>query len=359
MSVVESQVDAPFTLTDPTEAPRFGDGMLSRWCRARLADPRDEVFIRLTIRSIAIMLAAMTGLGLLIHRSPQHWWIGALAYLAVWGWSAPPVILMLHCTMHRRFFASAGAMSSMHPYAMSALFGIPTGYKEHHINMHHAEDNAPGDLSSTARFQRDSFFDFLRYFGRFFFFIHIELPLYFVRKNRRHLAVRTVGIEIAQNALVLGVVAINWRFGVPAFLLPYVICRFMMMAGNWGQHAFLNTDRKNDGMSNAITCINSGYNRRAFNDGYHIGHHLMAARHWTELPRDFQNNWQRYGREGAIVFEGLDFFMVSFLLWTKQYSILARRYVRLNGEMTNDEVIALLHKRVAPIRDLSESPAPA
>ena len=37
--------------------------------------------------------------------------------------------------------------------------------------MHHVENNLPDDLSSTMRYQRDSFLHFLVYFGRFFFFI--------------------------------------------------------------------------------------------------------------------------------------------------------------------------------------------
>ena len=38
-------------------------------------------------------------------------------------------------------------------------------------------------------------------------------------------------------------------------------------------------------------------------------------------------------RRGAvIVFEGLDFFLVSILLWTGQWKTLAKRYVRLDGK---------------------------
>jgi hypothetical protein len=124
----------------------------------------------------------------------------------------------------------------------------------------------------------------------------------------------------------------------------------MMMAGNWGQHAFINTGRKNDGISNAITCINCSYNRRAFNDGYHIGHHLKANRHWTELPQDFFDNWETYARSEAIVFEGLDFFLVSLLLWTGQWRVLARRFVRLNeGGQSDEDVIVMLKSRVQPV----------
>ena len=44
---------APLAITDPTAAPTYGDGPLSRWCKAALYDPRDEVFVRLTLKVIA------------------------------------------------------------------------------------------------------------------------------------------------------------------------------------------------------------------------------------------------------------------------------------------------------------------
>ena len=139
---------------------------------------------------------------------------------------------------------------------------------------------------------------------------------------------------------------------VAAFAIPTAMVRFMMMVGNWGQHAFLNATRKNDGLSNSITCINSGYNRRAFNDGYHIGHHLKANRHWTEMPKDFLAHRAMYAEAGAIVFEGVDFFLVSILLWTGRWQFLARRFVRLDGQArSNDDIIALLKSRVAPLTE--------
>ena len=90
--------------------------------------------------------------------------------------------------------------------------------------------------------------------------------------------------------------------------------------------------------------------RRCFNDGYHIGHHLKANRHWTEYPADFLANRDQYAAEGAIVFEGLDFFLVSLLLWTGQWKTLARHYVRLDGPRSDEEVIAMLKSRVHPVR---------
>jgi fatty acid desaturase len=342
---------APFEIKDLTQVPTYTEGLLSRWCKGALHEERDQVFVRLTIKVIAVMSLAMIGLYASFRWTLVPIWISIPLYLALWGWYATPVILMLHNTMHRPFIRQPKWLNRAHPFAMSFFFGVPTGYADHHLGMHHVEDNMPKDLSSTMRYQRDSFLHFLAYFGRFFFLIAIQLPLYLLRNRRVAMARRAFFGELAQQAVLVSALVLDWRFGLVAFAIPTLAIRFLMMAGNWGQHAFLNTARKNDGLSNSITCINSGYNRRAFNDGYHIGHHLKGNRHWTELPQDLVDNRELYAREGAIVFDGLDFFLVSFHLWTGRWDVLAKRFVRLDGRPRSDEeVIAMLRSRVQPIR---------
>ena len=99
----------PFELTDPTQVPTYGDGPLSRWCKGALYDPRDEVFVRLTLKVIVIMGLSMIGLYRYFH------WGLVPVYLAIWGWNVPPVILMLHCTMHRPFIRKPKWLDRAHP----------------------------------------------------------------------------------------------------------------------------------------------------------------------------------------------------------------------------------------------------
>ncbi|MGO8992397.1 MAG: fatty acid desaturase family protein [Polyangiaceae bacterium] len=338
----------PLAIKDPTSVPTYGDGPVSRWCKVNLYDPRDEIFVRLTIKMVTLMSLAMIA----FFAVPARWaWHVAPFYFLLWGWNVPPVILMLHCTMHRPFIRRPKWLAKAHPFLMSFFFGIPTGYAEHHMGMHHVEDNMGEDLSSTMRYRRDGFLHFLAYWARFNFFILPELTVYLAKKRRTTMAKRALIGDLSHQALIVGALLLNWRFGLVAFAGPYFIVRFMMMTGNWGQHAFINTELKNDGFANSITCINSGYNARCFNDGYHIGHHLKANRHWTEMPQDFLDNRATYAAKDAIVFEGLDFFLVSVLLWTGQWRVLAKHFVRLEGrERSDDDVIALLKSRVQPVR---------
>ena len=116
---------------------------------------------------------------------------------------------------------------------------------------------------------------------------------------------------------------------VVVFVFPVIAVRFLMMAGNWGQHAFIDQADPANCYTNSITCINATYNERCFNDGYHIGHHVKQNRHWTEMPEDFQRNIKRYAAEKAIVFQKIDFFVVWLLLMFKKYDTLAGLMVQL------------------------------
>ncbi|HSY24130.1 MAG TPA: fatty acid desaturase, partial [Polyangiaceae bacterium] len=119
-----------------------------------------------------------------------------------------------------------------------------------------------------------------------------------------------------------------------------------MMAGNWAQHAFVDEASPENNYRNSITCINCTYNRRCFNDGYHIGHHLKSTRHWAEMPEEFSRNLPKYADERAIVFEGVDFFGVWMLLMVRRYDLLAKRFVALGASRPADsEIIALLRSR--------------
>ena len=65
-----------------------------------------------------------------------------------------------------------------------------------------------------------------------------------------------------------------------------------------------------------------------------------------------RSNREAYAAVDAIVFEGVDFFMVSVLLWTGSWKTLAKRFVRLDGkERSDEEVIAMLKSRVQPVQE--------
>ena len=177
-----------------------------------------------------------------------------------------------------------------------------------------------------------------------------DLVRYLGRKRRTKLRTKMLVGELGFMLVSALLLWVSWRATLVVFIIPVFAVRFLMMAGNWGQHAFVDASAPESAYKNSITCLAERYNRRCFNDGYHIGHHVKATRHWTEMPHDFESNRATYAREGAIVFEGIDFFLVWALLMLGNYRGLARHYVPLDGRTpSEDEIIALLRSRVGPI----------
>jgi hypothetical protein len=330
-------------LSDPTYDTRAEKAWGTRLALRFIHDARDVAFLRL-IALIAVTVVP-SGVGLFVFGF--SYWLAAV-HLALVLWFMGPFILMLHNTSHRRLFKAPWVRLNLFiPWVLGPFFGeSPETYFAHHVGMHHPENNLDDDVSSTLPYRRDSFWDFMRYFCRFFFGVIVELPRYFVRKRRRALAIRSVSGELVFLGATAALAVVDWRAATAVFVVPYVLTRFLMMCGNWGQHAFVDERAPECWYRNSITCINTGYNRRCFNDGYHIGHHVRATRHWTEMPEDFKKNLVTYAYERAIVFEGIDFFGVWLYLMLGRYDWLAQRFVPLDGAPSSQaEIIALLRSR--------------
>ncbi|MSP25382.1 MAG: fatty acid desaturase [Myxococcales bacterium] len=299
--------------------------------------------------------AAVAACGLLLFLiSDPLIWLFAPVYWAVWAFGVlDRFILMLHCTSHRILFNKDNRwMNQLIPWVLGPFFGeTPETYFAHHMGMHHPENNLADDLSSTMKYRRDSFRGWLVYYFEFLVLTVPRLASYHWNKKNPRMMRRLLVGELGFYAFAAALAFVNWRATLIVFVIPVIAVRTLMMAGNWGQHAFIDASDPADAFKNSITCINSRYNRRAFNDGYHIFHHVKARAHWTELPFEFRDNIAMYAEKDAVVFAGIDFFMVWAYLMLGRWPALARSFVRLPGapERSDDEVIAMLKARVLPI----------
>jgi fatty acid desaturase len=338
-------------------------GPIGRRLVGLLNDPRDLPFLRLCGGCALAVAAAIA----LLFADPWFWYLTP-AYWAFWflGYM-DRFILMLHCTSHRQLFKREHQWGNyLVPWVLGPFFGeTPESYFVHHMGMHHPENNLPDDLSSTMKYQRDRFTHWLRYFGTFITVGLLQLAAYHRKKGNRKLLGRLVLGEGAFWLAALGMAFVDLRWTLAILVGPVLFVRVLMMCGNWGQHAFVDAADPGNAYRNSITCINTRYNRRCFNDGYHILHHLKPRTHFTEYPAEFEENKAEYGRQDAIVFDGIDFFQVWLYLMLGLWGALARRFVRLPGApgRTDDEVIAFLKSRLRPIAAVADlappEPAPA
>lgn len=91
-------------------------------------------------------------------------------------------------------------------------------------------------------------------------------------------------------------------------------------------------------------------NQYAFNDGYHVTHHINSRIHWTDMPFEFMNNLDQYAEHKAVVFDNLGFFDVGILVMSGKWDTLYDHYVHLGLEKkSKEEVIADLKLRLKPI----------
>lgn len=335
------------TITDPVFVPRSDYNFIERQMLKLIRDERDLPFIKLCAYILFVVIPFS-----IFQFFYFRWWIAVpfLVYNIATGLG--PFILMLHNTSHRKLFKQEyDFMNKLIPWVLGPFYGeTPETYFGHHIMMHHAENNLIDDLSCTMNYQRDRFIDFLKYFGLFFFLGMADLGYYFKRKNRWKFLRKIMFGEIGFFILCALLWQVSWQATLMVFLLPFFIARFGMMAGNWAQHAFIYAPTPDNCYVNSITCINCTYNRTCFNDGYHIGHHLRPNMHWTEMPEEFQKNIEKYKANNAIIFQGIDFFVIWFFLMTKNYHKLAHHFVDINEQFNSkEEIIAFLKKRIARI----------
>lgn len=320
---------------------------LARRVAAMLHDPRDVPFVSLIVQCLAWQLV---GIGL-YFTGPALLWLAPLYWLG-WGLGfLDRFILMLHCTSHRNLFRNQ-RLNLVIPWIVGPFYGqTPESYFAHHMGMHHPENNLPTDLSSTMRYDRSRLTSWLHYYGTFMVRGLPDLARYHHRNGKTKLLRRLLVGEASFWALILLLGAFNWQATLVVFVIPVIAVRALMMAGNWGQHAFVDGADPANPYRNSLTCINLRYNRRCFNDGYHILHHIKPRTHYTEYAAEFVANEAEYGRQDAVVFAGIDFFQVWALLMLGRWRTLAAHFVQLPGApvRTEEEVISFLKSRTVAI----------
>jgi len=181
---------------------------------------------------------------------------------------------------------------------------------------------------------------------RFILLIWFELPYYAWRRGSYALSLTTAVAVL----WFLGCTTVLCRLNLPGALWVLVVPTFvnsaLLMYGNWCQHIFVDPARPRSNYALAYNVINHPCNQRSFNDGYHIEHHVNSRRHWSELPWAYGLSLHKYKEEKAVVFEGLDFFQVGYLVFAQRYDVLQRHFVN-HAEVKDVE--AFLRARLAPI----------
>ena len=344
-------------IMDPVYDKSMKYSQIDKFWLKFIRDKRDLPFVYLTIKITVFMMG--TGILLFFPMPSLIWWTLAALYFIMNNFVYKgPFGLMLHCTSHRKWFKKKyDFLNKYLPWVVGPFFGqTPETYASHHLGMHHVENNLEDDESTTIHYQRDSLKDFMRYFGDFLFRGLIKTIRYFDLRKLFRFRNKLIRGEVIFFVACIGLSFINWQATLWVFILPFFISRFVMMLGNWAQHSFVDYDEPGNCFKNSINCINTPYNKKCWNDGYHIDHHIRPAMHWTEYPIHFQKNIDEFAENKALVFENIDFLKVWWLLMGKNYKKLADHVVNINGMFKSDqEAIDLMKQRTSkmPIRGIT------
>lgn len=333
----------------PTTDPRWERperlSVIEQWMLPKLRDERDLIFVQ---RSVW-MLTTLVPVAVLLYFLPSWLVIVLTPFYLVWAIAtfAAPYTLMLHAVCHRVLFRREhGAWNLVIPWVLGPFMGhTPTSFYVHHIGMHHPENNLEDDLSSTLPYQRDRFAHWLHYAFRFLLGGHVNLWTYLSKPKLRKLRRRLFAGELAWLAFVVVMMFVNPMATVAVFVLPLLAMRLLMMSGNFTQHAFVDVDDPGNPYRNSTCLVNTRYNHRCYNDGYHIVHHIKANLHWSEMAQWYDDHRDEFARQDALVFDGVNSNQQLFIwLMTQNYDKMAEHLVNFRGR-THEELVELLKSR--------------
>jgi hypothetical protein len=339
-------------ITDPQYTPRTHYSAYERFWLQFLNDERDLPFIHLLTR---IHLIVITWAIILFTPLFQgiYWWLMYIPYAYVsQSYFKGRFGLMFHCMCHRQMFKKKYMW--LHKYTtwvVAPFFGnTPETYFAHHIVMHHVENNMEEDASSTLKFQRDNPFHFLQYLFRFWLLGVYDTFMYLFNRKRKKVYMRFTLGEITFYIFCGLMCFVNLKATLMVFIVPVIYARFIMMLGNWTQHAFIDKSNPDGHFSAVYNCINNVYNQNCWNDGYHSIHHLNPALHYTEIPGVFLKNKDNFVKYKTFIFDGIHYLHIFTWLMFKRYDLLAKHVVNIDNTFSSEEeVIALLKERVRPV----------
>jgi len=222
------------------------------WASKVVRRPTDVVFLT----HILIYLSTSVPSAFLLYY--RFSWLHGICHWIMTAWYCGAFTLLLHNHIHNNGVLSKDYawFDRAFPYILEPLMGHTwDSYYYHHVKHHHVEANGPDDLSSTIRYQRDEFYDFSIYVGRFLLLVWLELPLYFLRKGKSSLAIRSALSEFASYGFVYLMARYQFQPTLFVLIIPLVQMRIGMMVGNFGQHAFVDEVEPDSDFRSSITLI--------------------------------------------------------------------------------------------------------
>jgi fatty acid desaturase len=190
---------------------------------------------------------------------------------------------VLHMHAHRPLFTMRLGNRVLDLLLCVPSLLTPTEMVVFHVGHHHRHENAPGDPSTTAGYERG--WRAIRYWLLYGFWVRTVTlrsvfgagarPAYRAFRDRFAWELTTAGSAVAL------LTAAAPRAAVLCWYLPYAITHVTAGYFAWLTHAPAGTPRTRAG---SINTVNNLLGFFIFNQGYHEVHHQHPGIHWSEIP---------------------------------------------------------------------------
>ena len=248
-------VPAAFTTWDSADFPPWIRTYILQpyvaWACGVVRRPSDVVFLTYIVALFAF------GVPNIVFLFLHFKWYRALFQWMLVTYLVGPYSILMHNHIHGRGVMRKrwALVDNVFPYMLGPIMGQTWNSFYYHHKHHHLEENGPDDLSSTLRYQRDSWFDLIVYLSRFVFLTWLELPLYYIRKGMLGFGLKFFAWEVSSYAFIALMARINFAATMTALVLPLIQWRIAVMVNNWGQHAFIDQDEPSSNLRCSITLI--------------------------------------------------------------------------------------------------------
>jgi hypothetical protein len=230
---------------------------------------------------------------------------------------------------------------------IGVFYGVmPSNFAYGHSLNHHTYNNDEDDIITTWDRPRDSFLNYVHYLHRFILYaLNFNTMYQFVLEKKYGIA-RTILIGSIYYFGIFGFFAYHdLSFAVVYLGYPMVESMLLLSAINWAWHCFLDPDTQNV-YAYSVTIFEGEENTNILNEDYHVVHHQYPGAHWSKHPSLFEKHKEEYATNKATIFKQTHAIEIFFLAILKQYDVFADKFVDLSGEMSREEIVALIKTRL-------------
>lgn len=231
-------------------------------------------------------------------------------------------------------------------YFLAFFYGhVPEYYNIGHIKNHHKETNNNDDVISVAEFDRTKFSDYFCYLYKFgMAWLGISLVTKFYEQKKLKFVIQLVVGMISYYSIMIILFYLNWRFALGYYVVPLLFNILFLSAINWVWHGFFDKDDPNNIYIISTTILDGGEN--IYNEDYHVAHHVKHTMHWIDMKEHYEKNKEQFKLNKATMFKETHEIELFFLMIFKQYDMLAKKFVDLSGELSHEDKVNIIKKRL-------------